>query len=227
MTNWREKYKKAVTFSYDDSVEQDLKLIDIFNKYGMKCTFNVNTDISPEDSWLYNDCLTVRRLDLEKYASYYAGHEIAVHTLTHPDLTKCTDEEVIREIRGDKENITRIFGEVPVGAAYPYGTYNDFVVKTLDAEGIKYCRGVNETHNFDEQSNLLVFNPTCHHDDEMLFELIEKFLALKPDKPQILYIWGHSYEFEGQGNWDRIEKACELLAGKDDIFYGTNKEVLL
>ena len=33
-------YKKAVTFSYDDGIEQDRRLVDIFNSYGMKCTFN-------------------------------------------------------------------------------------------------------------------------------------------------------------------------------------------
>ncbi|HNX14524.1 MAG TPA: polysaccharide deacetylase, partial [Oscillospiraceae bacterium] len=32
--------KKAVTFSYDDGVTQDIRLIELFNKYGMKATFN-------------------------------------------------------------------------------------------------------------------------------------------------------------------------------------------
>ena len=32
---WNGK-KKAVTFSYDDGVEQDRRLIALFNKYGMK-----------------------------------------------------------------------------------------------------------------------------------------------------------------------------------------------
>ena len=33
---------KAVTFSYDDGVVQDRKLAGIFDKYGMKGTFNIN-----------------------------------------------------------------------------------------------------------------------------------------------------------------------------------------
>ena len=36
-------YRKALTFSYDDGIEQDRKLVDIFNHYGMKATFNLNT----------------------------------------------------------------------------------------------------------------------------------------------------------------------------------------
>ena len=32
---------KAVTFSYDDGVTQDIRLIDLFNKYSLKATFNI------------------------------------------------------------------------------------------------------------------------------------------------------------------------------------------
>ena len=35
--------KKAITFSYDDGVTQDERLISLFNKYGLKCTFNLNS----------------------------------------------------------------------------------------------------------------------------------------------------------------------------------------
>lgn len=38
-------YQKAITFSYDDGIESDRKLVEIFNRYGMKCTFNLNTGI--------------------------------------------------------------------------------------------------------------------------------------------------------------------------------------
>ena len=34
---------KAVTFSYDDGVTQDKRLIELFNKYGLKATFNINS----------------------------------------------------------------------------------------------------------------------------------------------------------------------------------------
>ena len=34
---------KALTLSYDDGVVQDIRLIEILNKYGIKATFNINT----------------------------------------------------------------------------------------------------------------------------------------------------------------------------------------
>ena len=36
---------KALTFSYDDGVTQDKRLIKILNKYGLKCTFNINSGL--------------------------------------------------------------------------------------------------------------------------------------------------------------------------------------
>lgn len=224
---WTEKYKKAVTFSYDDGVEQDLRLLSIFNKYNLKATFNINTGLNYDNSaWMYKE-LEVRRLNLWEHVKDYEGHEIAVHTITHPHLELLENELVDKEILEDKLKIKEWFGAEPVGMAYPYGTYNDYVLKKLPEYGIKYSRGVESSYNFDEQDNLLEFKPTCHHRDERLFELAEKFIAMKPDKPQIFYVWGHSYEFEGDHNWDRFEEFCRLISGRDDIFYGTNEDVLL
>ena len=36
---------KAVTFSYDDGVTQDIRLIELLNQYGLKCTFNLNSEL--------------------------------------------------------------------------------------------------------------------------------------------------------------------------------------
>jgi len=225
--NWTTHYKKAVTFSYDDGVTPDLKLLDIFNKYGIKCTFNLNYGLGPENgSWEFNG-KPVIRLNLAENVEKYAGHEIAAHALTHPDLTKLSIDEARKEMAEDKEGLTKLFGVCPVGMAYPFGTFNDEVVAMLDELGFKYARTVCASHNFDVQTDLLRFCPTCHHDDEKLFELAEEFLAMETDEPKIFYIWGHSYEFMGNDNWDRIEKLCQMLSGRDDIFYGTNAEVLL
>ncbi|MBR0484297.1 MAG: polysaccharide deacetylase, partial [Oscillospiraceae bacterium] len=92
---------------------------------------------------------------------------------------------------------------------------------------LQYGRTVNDNHSFHRQENLLMFQPTCHHDDDALFKLADKFLACDSDEIQIFCIWGHSYEFDGNHNWDRMEHFLDRIAGKSDIFYGTNAEVLL
>jgi peptidoglycan/xylan/chitin deacetylase (PgdA/CDA1 family) len=35
--------KKAITFSFDDGVLQDIRAIAILDKYGLKATFNLNS----------------------------------------------------------------------------------------------------------------------------------------------------------------------------------------
>ena len=36
---------KAVTFSYDDGCRDDIRLAQIANSYGIKCTFNINSGL--------------------------------------------------------------------------------------------------------------------------------------------------------------------------------------
>ena len=213
--HWEQQYRKAVTFSYDDGNEQDEKLLEIFNDYGMKATFHVNTGLDHDHgTWQYRDRLWVHRLNLRDCPSLYRGHEVAVHGSLHQNLTELSPEALEEELGGDLRAITEIFGTRPVGMSYPYGVYNDTVVEKLKELDLRYGRGVASSR-------------TCHHDDAQLFSLAEQFLAMEPETPQIFYIWGHSYEFEGNRNWDRMKRLCEMLSGKADIFYGTNAEVLL
>ena len=226
--NWKKQYQKALTFSYDDGNVQDKKLLDILNRYGMKCTFNVNTGLDfDHGTWVYRDVLEVHRLNLAECPELYAGHEMAVHGVYHYNLTELSPAELTAELQENAETITKLYGTAPVGMAYPYGVYNDTVIAELNRLGIRYARGVESSHSFAEQADLMRFQPTCHHDDPQLFDLAKQFLESEPETPQIFYIWGHSYEFEGQQKWDRLERFCEMLAGRGDIFYGTNREVLL
>ncbi|MEE0290537.1 MAG: polysaccharide deacetylase family protein [Lachnospiraceae bacterium] len=222
-------YKKAVTFSYDDGIEQDRRLVDIFNSYGMKCTFNLNTGIQSEESHFEIDGVKIHRMNQEDIGDLYKGHEIAVHGLTHTGPTGLLLEELEQEFYQDAKNIERIYGKYPVGMAYAYGDCDERVAKYLQSIGIRYGRTVGSTHGFDLPKEPMLLEATCHHNDEQLFALAKQFLEAEPDdgKPMLFYIWGHSYEFDVNRNWDRIERLCEMLAGHEDIFCGTNAECLL
>ncbi|MBO4732880.1 MAG: hypothetical protein J5662_00230 [Clostridia bacterium] len=41
---WDNK-RKAVTFSFDDGVSQDIRMIELLDKYGLKATFNLNSQM--------------------------------------------------------------------------------------------------------------------------------------------------------------------------------------
>lgn len=219
-------YQKALTFSYDDGVEQDRKLLEIFNKYGMKCTFNLNSGIQVHDTpWYYKDIVPVYRMDPDGLGELYRGHEIAVHGQKHINLKNANRGEAEQEIVEDKKKLEQMFQTDICGMAYAFGAYTDESVEIIKNAGIKYARTTAVTHNFDLEKDMLRYRGTCHHADEDLFALGEQFLNLTPDKPQIFYVWGHSYEFDLDGGWERIEKFCKMMSGKDDILYGTNREV--
>lgn len=222
------KYRKAVTFSYDDGISQDKKLVELFNQYGLKATFNLNTGIQSEESRFEIDGLPICRMNQEDIGDLYQGHEVAVHGLTHAAPVDLSQAQLEEEFGKDIKNITRLYGEVPVGMAYAYGAYDDNTVKFLQENGIRYGRTVRSTQDFKLPENPILLEPTCHHNDEKIFDLIEKFLTEEPKEGQVwlLYIWGHSYEFDVNQNWERMEKICQLLSGKEDVFYGTNRQCL-
>jgi len=218
---------KALTLSYDDGVEQDRRLVEILNCYGIKATFNLNSGIQSGSSYWERNGITIRRMNVKSLPELYRGHEIAVHSLTHPYLEKLDEETIVNELEQDKINLERIFGTKMYGMAYPYGTFNDEVKKIVARCGLLYARGVNSTFSFDIPKDLLAFQPTAIHTDACLMELAEAFIKLKPDSPQVFYLWGHSYEFETDNNWHIIEDFCKLISNKDDIYYATNAQALL
>ena len=231
--NGRKKLK-AVTFSYDDGVTQDQRLIEIFNKYNLKATFNINSGLLGKPGRLIREGVTVAHVKPEpsEINGIYAGHEIAAHTLTHPHLTTLSDEQIIEEVEKDRLALSELCGYEVVGMAYPGGGVNndDRVAEVIKRHtGIRYARTTTSTHSFKAQENLYRFNPTVYHHAEFdcAFELAKKFIEMDATEPSVFYVWGHAYEFDIKNTWSKMEEFCRLISGHDDIFYGTNSEVLL
>jgi peptidoglycan/xylan/chitin deacetylase (PgdA/CDA1 family) len=222
---------KAVTFSYDDGVTQDKRLIELFDKYGLKATFNLNSALLGKDGALVRDGVRITHIKNkpEEIKEIYKNHEVAAHTLHHPLLPSLPDEEVIREVEEDRLRLSELVGYEVVGMAYPCGGVNndERVAEIIkNNTGIKYARTITSTHSFAEQDNLFRFNPSVYYIEEKFEDIVESFLRLEAEEPQLLYIWGHSYEMDAEYiTWEKFEKICARLAGRNEIFYGTNKEV--
>ena len=229
---WNGK-KKAVTFSFDDGVTQDIRLIEIFNRYGLKATFNLNSSLLslPGELNIGGEGIAHNKISPTEIAKVYEAHEVAVHTLTHPNLTTLDEETVVYQVEEDRKQLSALVGYEIVGMAYPCGGVNndDRVAEVIRARtGVKYARTITSTYGFGGQENLLRFNPTVHFIDEKLDAIVDSFLALETDAPALLYIWGHSYEMDANLiSWEHMDAICKKLAHREDIFYGTNKEVLL
>ena len=220
---------KAVTFSYDDGVEQDIKLVEIFDKYGMKGTFNINTGSFAEEGHVYPKGHIHRRMSKKQTYELFTNspHEVAVHTLTHPFLEQLPTNMVIDEVLNDRANIEEMFGTIIRGMAYPFGTTSDAVVDALRMCGIVYSRTTKTTNSLElTKEDWLKLPATCHHNSASLNDLADKLINESPARaPWLLYVWGHSYEFESNDNWNVIENLCEKLSGKPDTWYATNIEI--
>lgn len=219
--------KKALTFSYDDGVIQDVRFMGILNQYGMKGTFNVNSALyAPE---VPDPQKPSRRLTETKLKEMFADgvHEIAVHSLTHPFLETLPPSGVAYEIVKDRENLEKQFGRIVRGMAYPMGTFSDEVVATLRQCGIAYARTVVSTEKFKLPTDWLRLPATCHHNNPRLMELAKTFVE-KDVKyhAELFYLWGHTYEFDDNDNWNVIEDFCEFMGGREaDVWYATNMEI--
>lgn len=210
------KYK-ALTMSYDDGREQDIRLVSIFNKYGIRGTFNLNSGLMERPD----------KVPVEMIPSLYEGHEIATHTMTHPTIERCPLSTVAEEILEDRRRLEKMTGRIIRGHAYPNGSYSKEIEQLFSSLGIAYARVVPTEPTFALPTNPMEWKGTCHHDNPKLMEYGQFLLDFKKKQYlKLMYVWGHSYEFDNNNNWNVIEDFCKLMGGRDDIWYATNIEII-
>ena len=230
---------KILTFSYDDGVTQDIRLIELLNRYGMKATFNLNSELLGRGGYLMRADQKIDhiKVDPADVKSIYIGHEVAAHTKTHPLLPAFeNDADIIAEVEEDRLKLSELCGYEVVGMAYPCGgkNYDRRVSEIIKANtGIRYARTIESCGHFKTQDNLHEFHPTAFHmansldNLDELFKKGEEFLELNTDEKSVFYIWGHAYEFDVYNTWDKFEEFLKMMANRPDISYLTNKEALL
>lgn len=219
---------KVLTLSYDDGVVQDIRLIEIMNKHGLKGTFNINSGLYFPEDGVRERYYGRMKLSEAKELFINSGHEVAVHAYTHPFLERIESADVANEILEDRKSIEREYNTLARGMAYPFGTYSEDVIEILKNCGICYSRTTKSTEWVGLPENWLALHPTCHHKNPRLMELAKRFIEEKPrfgSDNWMFYLWGHSYEFDNDDNWNVIEEFAEYVGGKDDVWYATNIEI--
>jgi len=213
---------KAVTLSFDDGREYDRKLVEMFNTYGLKGTFHLNSGLFGSQT----DGNTLGYINAEEVAELYRGHEVSIHTTHHPFLEQSPQEQVVFQVVQDRHALESLVRYPIRGMSYPFGTYNASVIDQLQSIGIEYARTVQSHGEFHMPQNFLEWHPTCHH--KQMVECAERFLELQYRRTRmtLLYVWGHSYEFAHDNNWELVEQFAEKIAGRDDIWYATNAEIV-
>lgn len=208
---WKEK---ALTFSYDDGQIYDRRLVELFNRYQLKATFHLNSGMLGQEGYVTK----------EELASLYSGHEVACHGVEHRYPTHLTREQLLKEYYEDRLELEKQTGRLVRGCSYAFGEYSDTVVDTLRSVGIVYSRTVASTGSYCVPSDFMRWQPTCHHNDAFEKDLESFYNKPAYMKLPLLYIWGHSFEFERQQTWEKMEQLCRSLSGQEDVWYATNIE---
>ena len=210
---------KALTFSYDDGEHYDRRLVGIFNEYGLKGTFHLNSGNlgkqTPGNIYV----------DPDEITSLYEGHEVACHGVHHKNMPRIPLSVVTRELYEDRIALEKYTGKIVQGFSYPFGNYTPELIEALKAVGLKYARTVEATHGFFPPGDFMMWHPTCHHYEDLI-EDGKRFLDV-PDYIELplMYVWGHSFEFGRANDWTVIEEFAKMMSGKSDIWYATNMEI--
>lgn len=223
---------KAVTFSYDDNANADLRMRDILDKYSIKCTFNVVGDTIGDGNHL-----SVEQLN----ESISRGHEIAIHGAHHSALGNMRSIDGIKEVLDGRITLEKALSRVIRGYAYADSgvgvmrngaSYEDIRSYLSDLD-IAYARAISgDNDRFNLPDDWYRWMPTAHHTNPGIMKMIDKFLSIDIDKTyvgergaKLFFVWGHSFEFDNNNNWELLEEICEKLSGKDDTWYATNIEI--
>lgn len=208
--------KKALVMSYDDGNTSDERLVKIFNDNGIKGTFNVYKSAS-------------------EYKTRYAGHEIQAHSSMYMGINEKTaaalsqsvasSEDCIAEIAAAKVRVESLGGDC-TGFVWPYGVPDEPRKSELMPsikDNYKWARPVSTTGKFDIPKDWYNWEATCTQnmlaaDSEN--KLINDFLS-SSDSLKLMYVWGHSYEFDSEKNavtWEYIESFCKKLGARSDVW---------
>lgn len=135
------------------------------------------------------------------------------------------------DILQDRIALENMFGRVIKGMAYANGSLDQNVADIMKTCGIEYARTTVSAEKFDIPENWLMMPATCHHKNPRLMELAHEFIEKQNSQyywsntPRLFYLWGHSYEFNDEDNWQIIEDFAKYIGNREDIWYATNGEI--
>lgn len=217
---------KAFSVSYDDGVLQNVRLVALLNRYGIRGTFNLNSRLMREEfAWIHENGMTVRRLDVVTAQNLYGDHEIASHTLSHPYMDSLTEAEIMEQMAQDKVDLEAIFGRKISGFAVPFTYYSDLIADCARRCGFTYARMSDFFLSFDPWQDRYYWKSGVFHLQPELMDFVEAFLRTDQELA-LCQIVGHSYDLDAENLWDTTEDIFRRISRRKDIWRATNLEIV-
>lgn len=217
---------KAFNITYDDGVLQDVRFVELLNRYGMKGTFNLNSRLMEEEFvWTHPSGVEIKRLSREAVRNLYDGHEIASHTLTHPYMNELTRGELLRQLGDDRKALEQHFGREVKGFAVPFSYYSDEIAKAAEDCGFEYARMSEFSLSYKPCADWYHWKTGVYHIMPELKPFVMGFL-LTDRELAVCQIVGHSYDLDTEKLWDTMDSICAAVAEREDVWFCTNLELV-
>jgi peptidoglycan/xylan/chitin deacetylase (PgdA/CDA1 family) len=217
---------KAFNITYDDGVLQDIRFVELLNKYGLKGTFNLNSQLMEQEfEWIHESGMAVRRLNPQAVRHLYDGHEIASHTLTHPYMSDKTKQQLLWEIGEDRRRLEEFFGREVVGFAVPFHYYSDTIADCVKQCGFEYGRMSEETRNYSPWQDSYFWCCGIFHLAPELDAYLDGFFATDAELA-LCQIVGHSYDLDAADLWGKMEEIFRRISENQDIVPMTHIEIV-
>ena len=217
---------KAFNITYDDGVLQDVPFITMLNRYGIKGTFNLNSELMRTGfTWRHECGMDITRLRQSEIGNLYEGHEIASHTLTHPYMDSLSDEELYRQMGEDKRNLEVMFGREVAGFAVPFDYYDDRIARCAEKCGFEYARISDVSLSYTPCRDWHHWKTGVYHVMPELVPFVDGFLETN-EELALCQIVGHSYDLFTENLWDTMESICAKIGGYDGIWKCTHLELI-
>jgi len=234
--------KVIVTTSWDDGHKLDVRVAGLLKQYGIKGTFYV---ASKNREFKEGEALTELEL-----CTLSRDFEIGAHTVTHRLLTQVPESDVEEEITESKKLLENILKKDIVSFCYPRGKYSKKIAKYVAGAGFSYARTVKRFHTnymvknkllaptsidtYDHYSDVLSVLKFVHFNPFTFFKYFRKWDAIAIemfDRTRkhggVFHLWGHSWQLEEHGDWNRLDKVLKHIGGHADVYYLENKDIYM
>ncbi|MGR5437039.1 polysaccharide deacetylase family protein [Vibrio owensii] len=193
---------------WDDGLVSDIRLVELLKKYSAKATFNISTGLNEESRkvlWCYQgvDVIALAKHELE---SVFRGFDIASHSLSHPNLTALSEDEIRYQVSENKKQLEAIFEREIQGFCYPFGGADIKVAKIVEQCGHTYARTTERQDSDRFNDDKFLAKPSCHFLDPDFWQLYEQSKDLG-----VFYFWGHSYELATEEMWQEFEETIKII----------------
>ena len=198
---------KYFLLSFDDGTVHDKRFVELLNKYGIPCTFNLNSGLE-DFVWDFNGNPVVRQR-LSETVSQYRGHEIASHSLTHPRLEQLPPPRLRREVEEDCAALKALFGLREIGFGVPFTVCAEREIRII-RKFVRYIRLSEYADSYEIPRDPYHIPIHALYNDPDVREKIADFAA--NDLTDALFVLaGHSYELEFLDHWEYMEDLLRYI----------------